>query len=78
MYYIDYKKFLKYVLEGLAVAISAYVILGKTRYYSFLEILVIGLTAAAVYAILDNFTPKISSGTRRGSGFGIGWNLVGR
>ncbi len=71
----DYKNFIKYLLEGFAVAISAFVILDSSN-KKLINIIIIGLTAAAVYAILDNFAPKISLGTRRGSGFGIGWNLV--
>jgi len=71
----DYKKLIKYILEGLAVAITAFFILGTKTSHA--EIILIALTASAIFAILDNFTPKISDGTRRGTGFGIGWNLVG-
>ena len=72
---IDIKNLLKYLLEGFAVAMSAYIILRKQN-TNFETILIIGLTAAAVYAILDNFTPDISSETRRGSGVSLGWNLL--
>ena len=71
----DYKKLITYVLEGLAVAITAFVILGNNA--SKYEIILIAMTAAAVFAILDSFAPKISEGTRRGTGFGVGWNLIG-
>jgi hypothetical protein len=72
---IDIKNLLKYLLEGFAVAMSAYIILRKQN-TNFETILIIGLTAAAVYAILDNFTPELSDDTRRGSGVSIGWNLL--
>lgn len=67
----DYYKLLKYLLEGLAVAIAALIVLGNTR-----GIILIALTASAVFAILDHLSPVISDGAHRGTGFGIGWNLV--
>ena len=41
------------------------------------EIIVIALTAAATFAILDVFIPAMGSSARGGAGFGIGANLVG-
>ena len=41
------------------------------------NILVISLTAAATFAILDMFTPSIGGSARMGAGFGVGANLVG-
>jgi hypothetical protein len=70
----DYKKLYKFLLEGFAVAISAYFILGRKGYK---EIIIIGLTAAAAFAILDRHSTVLASGMRQGSGFGIGWNMVG-
>jgi hypothetical protein len=65
----------KYLLEGLAVAIAAFVIPGKTMKYG--EIAMIALTATATFAILDIYAPSVGSGARTGAGFGIGANLVG-
>ncbi len=65
----------KYVLEGLAVAIAAYVIPGKTMKYG--EIAMIALTATATFAILDVYAPSVGSSARTGAGFGIGAGLVG-
>ncbi len=65
----------KYLLEGLAVAIAAYVIPGKTMAWR--EIAMIGLTATATFAILDIYAPSVGSSARTGAGFGIGANLVG-
>lgn len=71
----DYKKLYKFLLEGFAVAISAYFILGRKKRYT--ELIIIGLTAAAAFAILDRHSSVIRDGMRQGSGFGIGWNMVG-
>jgi hypothetical protein len=65
----------KYLLEGLAVAIAAYVIPGKTMRWS--EIAMIALTATATFAILDVYAPSVGSSARTGAGFGIGAGLVG-
>jgi ABC-type Co2+ transport system permease subunit len=64
----------KYLLEGVVVAIAAYVLPGKLKWN---EILMISLTAAATFAILDIYAPSVGSSARTGAGFGIGANLVG-
>lgn len=65
----------KYVLEGLAVAIAAFVLPGKTLKLA--EVAMIGLVAAATFAVLDIYAPSVGSSARTGAGFGIGANLVG-
>jgi hypothetical protein len=60
----------KYVLEGLAVAVAAFVLPGKTL--KFAEVAMI-----ALFAILDIYAPSVGSSARTGAGFGIGANLVG-
>ena len=65
----------KYLLEGLVVAIAAYVL--PRQGLSWTEIAIIALTAAATFAILDLFSPSISQNARAGSGFVIGANLAG-
>jgi len=71
-------KLLKYVLEGLAVAIAAYWIpqfsSGKKMDNDF--IITIAITAACMLAVLDVFAPTIGRSFRLGSGFGIGSKLV--
>ena len=64
----------KYMLEGIAVAIAAFYIPQKNM--NLKEIAIIALTAAAVFAVLDVFSPLVGRGARQGSGFGIGYNLV--
>jgi hypothetical protein len=72
---VDYgdimKRALKYILEGLAVAFVAYW-LGKLELK---EVLMLGMTAAAVFAILDTYSPTVSLGMRVGAGFGMGQSL---
>ena len=40
------------------------------------EVLLIALTAAATFSILDTYVPSLAVGARSGAGFGIGANLV--
>ena len=68
-----FKRALKYILEGLAVAFVAYW-LGKLELK---EVLMLGITAAAVFAILDTFSPTVSFGMRLGAGFGMGQSMFG-
>jgi hypothetical protein len=65
----------KYGLEGLAVAIAAYLLPGKGLKLS--EIGMIALVALATFAILDIYAPSVGASARTGAGFGIGANLVG-
>ncbi len=65
----------KYLLEGLAVAVAAFVLPGKTLKAS--EVGMIALVATATFAVLDIYAPSVGSSARTGAGFGIGANLVG-
>jgi hypothetical protein len=64
----------KYLIEGIAVAIAAYVFSGKLKMN---EIMMISLTGMATFAILDVFSPSVGASARTGAGFGIGAGLVG-
>jgi ABC-type Co2+ transport system permease subunit len=66
---------LKYILEGIVTAFAAYFIPGKKP--DGFETLMIGLVAAATFAVLDLFAPAVGASVRTGAGFGIGANLVG-
>ncbi len=66
---------IKYVIEGGAVAIAAYFIPRKRM--NLQEIVMIALTAGAVFAILDLYAPSVGIASRQGAGFGIGSSLVG-
>jgi len=70
------KKAIKYLVEGLAVAFVAYYFIGKGK-LNIQDIVLLGITAAFVFAILDTFSPTIALGARFGAGFGIGQGLFG-
>ena len=69
------KRIIKYLVEGLMVALAAYAI--PKRSLNLEEIAMIALTAAATFSILDTYVPTIGVTARTGAGFGIGANLVG-
>jgi hypothetical protein len=67
-------RLVKYALEGIAVAVAAYVFSGKLK---MTEIGMISLTAMATFAVLDVFAPSVGASARTGAGFGIGAGMVG-
>ena len=69
------RKIVKYLVEGLMVAVAAYVI--PQRSLKLDEIALIALTAAATFSILDAYLPSMAVSARSGAGFGLGANLVG-
>jgi hypothetical protein len=69
------KRVVKYVLEGLVVAIAA-VLLPKNK-PDFEAVIALALVAAATFAIIDTLVPSLSAPLNMGVGFGIGANLVG-
>jgi hypothetical protein len=69
------KRGIKYLVEGLMVAIAAYAI--PKRSLNLDEVALIALTAAATFSILDTYIPSMGVSARSGAGFGIGANLVG-
>jgi|UniRef100_A0A6C0CX28 ABC-type Co2+ transport system permease subunit len=69
------KRIIKYLVEGLMVAIAAYAIPKQSLKLD--EIALLALTAAATFSILDSYIPSIGVTARSGAGFGIGANLVG-
>lgn len=70
------KRCVKYLVEGLVVAIVAYSIPKKTI-MNVEEVCVIGAMAALTFALLDIFSPSVSNATRNGVGFSIGAGLGG-
>ena len=69
------RRAIKYIVEGLMVAIAAFAIPKHTMKLD--EIALIALTAAATFSILDTYIPSMGTNARTGAGFGIGANLVG-
>jgi ABC-type Co2+ transport system permease subunit len=68
------KRIIKYLIEGLMVAIAAFAI--PKRSLNLEEIALIALTAAATFAILDTYIPSMGVSARSGAGLGIGLNMV--
>ena len=68
-------RMLKYFVEGLVVAVAAYVMPGKVM--KVVDVVCIGLVAAATFSLLDLFAPSVSGSARQGAGFGVGACLVG-
>ena len=69
------KRAVKYLVEGIMVALAAYAIPKKSLNLD--EVLLIALSAAATFSILDTYVPTMAGSARSGAGFGIGANLVG-
>ena len=69
------RRVVKYLVEGLMVAIAAYAIPKQSLKME--EVIIIALTAAATFSILDTYVPSMAVNARSGAGFGIGANLVG-
>uniref|UniRef100_A0A6C0HRQ3 Uncharacterized protein n=1 Tax=viral metagenome TaxID=1070528 RepID=A0A6C0HRQ3_9ZZZZ len=69
------RRIVKYLVEGLMVAIAAYAIPKKSMNLE--EIALLALVAAATFSILDTYVPSIGASARGGAGFGIGANIVG-
>ena len=67
-------RIIKYFLEGIAVGAACYFTNTKMEIE---KIIIIAITAAATFAILDMYTPEISNATRMGAGFGIGSQFAG-
>ena len=69
------RRVVKYVVEGIMVAIAAYAI--PKRSMNLDEVMLIALTAAATFSILDTYVQSMAVSARSGAGFGMGANLVG-
>ena len=68
------KRAIKYLIEGLVVAVVATIVPRKPLNVE--EIVIIALTAAATFSILDVFIPAMGASARNGAGLGLGLNLV--
>jgi|TARA_B100001769_G_C21595999_1_gene335943 hypothetical protein len=71
------KRAIKYLVEGIMVALAAFLVPDKKRTLNLDEVALIALCAAATFSILDTYVPAIAVSARSGAGFGIGANLVG-
>jgi hypothetical protein len=69
------KRVIKYLIEGLMVAIAAFAI--PKRSLNIEELISISLTASCTFAILDTYVPSIAISAKQGTGLGIGLRLAG-
>jgi hypothetical protein len=69
------KRAIKYIVEGIIVALAAFVIPKQSLKIE--EVVVIALTAAATLAVLDTFIPSMGVSSRQGAGLAIGTGLAG-
>jgi ABC-type Co2+ transport system permease subunit len=69
------KRAIKYLVEGLMVAIAAYAIPKQSLKVE--EVVIIALTAAATFSVLDVFVPSMGASARSGAGTGIGLGVIG-
>jgi hypothetical protein len=70
-----FTRLVKYLMEGLVVGIVAAVLPSKSL--SFQEILLLALTAASIFAILDLVAPAIGASARQGVGLATGFGVMG-
>jgi hypothetical protein len=71
-----FTRLLKYLLEGIAVAVAA-ALVSRRIGMNFYEIATIAAVAAVTFFLLDTLAPSVAVGARTGSGFGVGYNMVG-
>lgn len=69
------KRVIKYLIEGLMVAIATFAI--PKRSLNIEELISISLTASCTFAILDTYVPTIAVSAKQGTGLGIGLKLSG-
>ena len=69
------RRMIKYLVMGLMVSIAAYAI--PKRSLNIEEIILLALTAAATFSILDTYIPSMGVSARTGAGLGIGLKMVG-
>ena len=68
-------RILKYLLEGAVVGFAAVFI--PNHKLDAEEIVMIALTAAATFSVLDLLAPAVGTSIRQGVGYGFGFNLAG-
>jgi ABC-type Co2+ transport system permease subunit len=69
------KRIIKYLVLGLVIAVVSIVIPKKSLNLE--EVVILALSAAASFSILDVFVPSIADAARTGAGFAIGSSISG-
>ena len=70
-----FTRLVKYLVEGLVVGIVASILPEKPL--SMDKIVLLGVTAAAMFSILDLVAPSIGGSVRQGAGLAAGFKLLG-
>lgn len=69
---------IKYLIEGVVVmAVSYSLLTNKGKRAGLNEVLMLGLVAAACFAVLDLLSPTYGSSARSALGMSVGFNLGG-
>lgn len=69
---------IKYLIEGVIVmAVSYSLLTNKGKRAGLNEVLILGLVAAACFAVLDMLSPSYGSSARNALGMSVGFNLGG-
>jgi ABC-type Co2+ transport system permease subunit len=71
------KRVIKYLVMGFMISLASFLVPKKTKVLDWEEIALIGLSAAATFAILDTYIPSVGVSTRNGLGFALGAGLLG-
>lgn len=71
-------RIIKYLIEGVVVMAVSYSLLSnKGKRAGLNEVLMLGLVAAACFAVLDLLSPSYGSSARSALGMSVGFNLGG-
>ena len=71
------KRVLKYLILGVAVSLVAYWLPMNKRRMPLNNVLMLGVSAAAAFVVLDTFAPSVGMAARSGAGLAIGAGLGG-
>ena len=71
------KVLFKYFMNGAAIALVTNFLQSNSGRIDIRSILLIAVTGAAIFYILDIFAPSVADGARLGAGVGIGMRHVG-
>lgn len=71
------KRALKYLIMGVMMCLVAFYLPMNKKRASLQNVLMLGVSAAASFAILDTFVPSVGLSARSGAGLAIGANMVG-
>ncbi len=74
--YVDeiFSRFITYMIMGLAIAFCSITLIKKKLDVK--EILILAVSAASTYAIVDQWLPRIRTSLDQGAGLGLGLGLV--